>query len=437
MRGRLVELKANRTLLQIERYWLNLKASPQDVPQKHYFILFLEQLRNRRGLLVLPRAHKIKFGDSGDRWARKYEELTGCLPTERTSEKGNETALFLCVGVLYDRHKTRLVRYYGGLVSTMPNFSTIFFFFTLANMSLPGTSSFIGEFLILVGAFQINSLVATLAALGMILGATYSLWLYNRVVSGNLKPDFLHKFSDLNGREVFIFIPFLVGVVWMGVYPKVFPDCMHTSVRSNVCPFVKQRIQTSPNNEETSPEMQTRKTQGRIQNLKEKLETLKAFLSKGVNRSSSVYKVRNEVINNISYQWNKEAETSFQRWKNCMEAVPTVVPQIRGEVLSLHIAASPDEISAMLFAERRRMQIPIYFVSRALPDVEQSYAASEKLILALVHATRRLRRYFKDHPIRVLADKPLERASLNPDGTRRVVKWAKELEEYDIEYEKK
>nr|YP_009306085.1 NADH dehydrogenase subunit 4 [Corchorus capsularis]AOO95923.1 NADH dehydrogenase subunit 4 [Corchorus capsularis] len=121
------------------------------------------------------------------------------------------SALFLCVGVLYDRHKTRLVRYYGGLVSTMPNLSTIFFSFTLANMSSPGTSSFIGEFLILVGAFQRNSLVATLAALGMILGAAYSLWLYNRVVSGNLKPDFLHKFSDSNGREVSIFIPFLVG----------------------------------------------------------------------------------------------------------------------------------------------------------------------------------------------------------------------------------
>ncbi|YP_009543622.1 NADH dehydrogenase subunit 4 (mitochondrion) [Eucalyptus grandis] len=121
------------------------------------------------------------------------------------------SALFLCVGVLYDRHKTRLVRYYGGSVSTMPNLSTISFSSTLANMSSPGTSSFIGEFPILVGAFQRNSLVATLAALGMILGAAYSLWLYNRAVSGNLKPDFLHKFSDLNGREVSIFIPFLVG----------------------------------------------------------------------------------------------------------------------------------------------------------------------------------------------------------------------------------
>nr|BCT43008.1 NADH dehydrogenase subunit 4 [Musa velutina] len=139
-------------------------------------------------------------------------------------------ALFLCVGVLYDRHKTRLAGYYGGLVSTMPNLPTISLSSTLANMSSPGTSSFIGEFSISVGAFQRNSLVATLAALGMILGAAYSLFLYNRVVSGNCKPDFLHKFSDPNGREVSIFLPFLVGVVRMGVHPKVFADCMYTSV---------------------------------------------------------------------------------------------------------------------------------------------------------------------------------------------------------------
>jgi NADH-ubiquinone oxidoreductase chain 4 len=101
-------------------------------------------------------------------------------------------------------------------------------------MSLPGTSSFIGEFLILVGAFQRNSLVATLAALGMILGAAYSLWLYNRVIFGNFKPKFLQKFSDLNRREVLIFFPFIVGVIWMGVYPEVFLECMHTSVSNLV-----------------------------------------------------------------------------------------------------------------------------------------------------------------------------------------------------------
>ncbi|MQM23940.1 hypothetical protein Taro_057010, partial [Colocasia esculenta] len=120
-------------------------------------------------------------------------------------------ALFLCVGVLYDRHKTRHARYYGGSVSTMPNLPTISFSSTLGNMSSPGTSSFIKEFPISVGALQRNSLVATLAALGMILGAAYSLWLYNRAVSGNLKLDFFHKFSDPNGREISIFLPFLVG----------------------------------------------------------------------------------------------------------------------------------------------------------------------------------------------------------------------------------
>ncbi|KAL4626727.1 hypothetical protein ACB092_05G118500 [Castanea dentata] len=123
------------------------------------------------------------------------------------------SALFQCVGVLYDRHKTQLVRYYRISVSTMPNLPTICFSSTLANMSSPGTSSFLGEFPILVGAFKINSLVATLAVLGVILGATYSLWIYNRVVSGNLKPDFLHKFFYPNGREFSIFIPFIVGGV--------------------------------------------------------------------------------------------------------------------------------------------------------------------------------------------------------------------------------
>jgi len=140
------------------------------------------------------------------------------------------SALFLCIGSLYDRHKTRLIKYYGGLASTMPIFAICFLFFTLANMSLPGTSSFVGEFLILVGVFQRNTLIATLAALGMILGAAYSLWLYNRVVFGVWKPMYLNQFADLNRREVCIFLPFIVGVIWMGVYPEVFLESMHTSV---------------------------------------------------------------------------------------------------------------------------------------------------------------------------------------------------------------
>jgi proton-translocating NADH-quinone oxidoreductase chain M len=140
------------------------------------------------------------------------------------------SALFLCVGVLYDRHKTRLVRYYGGLAISMPMFSIVFLFFTLANMSLPGTSSFVGEFLILVGAFQINTLTTTIAAIGMILGAAYSLWLCNRVLFGVLKPHFISTFADLNRRELCQFVPFVIGVIWMGVYPQVFLDVIHASV---------------------------------------------------------------------------------------------------------------------------------------------------------------------------------------------------------------
>lgn len=140
------------------------------------------------------------------------------------------SALFLCVGVLYDRHKTRLVKYYGGVVHVMPLFSLVFLIFTLGNLSLPGTSSFVGEFLILAGCFQTNTALTTLAATGMVLGAGYSLWLYNRVVFGNFKLEFLTTFADVNRREFFIFLPFIAAVFWMGVFPEVFLDPMHVSV---------------------------------------------------------------------------------------------------------------------------------------------------------------------------------------------------------------
>ena len=144
------------------------------------------------------------------------------------------SALFLCVGALYDRHKTRLIKYYGGLASTMPIFCILFLFFTLANMSLPGTSSFVGEFLILLGAFQRNTLIATLAAVGMVLSAAYSLWLYNRVVFGAWKVHSMNTFCDFNRREAFILLPFVLAVLWMGIYPEIFLESMHTSVANLV-----------------------------------------------------------------------------------------------------------------------------------------------------------------------------------------------------------
>ena len=139
-------------------------------------------------------------------------------------------ALFLLVGVLYDRHKTRLLRYYAGCARTMPLFAILFLFFTMANISLPGTGSFIGEFLVLTGAFQSNSFVALMAASGMVLGAAYALWLCNRILYGINKPDDIRAFSDLSRREFFMFIPFVVAVVGMGVMPEPFLEPLRCSV---------------------------------------------------------------------------------------------------------------------------------------------------------------------------------------------------------------
>ena len=139
-------------------------------------------------------------------------------------------ALFLLVGVLYDRHKTRLLRYYSGCARTMPLFALLFLFFTMANISLPGTASFIGEFLVLTGAFQSNSFVALMAATGMILGAAYALWLSNRILYGMSKSHDISTFSDLSRREFFMFVPFVIAVLAMGVMPEPFLDPLRCSV---------------------------------------------------------------------------------------------------------------------------------------------------------------------------------------------------------------
>jgi proton-translocating NADH-quinone oxidoreductase chain M len=140
------------------------------------------------------------------------------------------SALFLCVGILYDRTHTRLIHYYGGIVHVMPLFSFFFLVFTMGNLSLPGTSSFIGEFLILVGTFQTNTFVTVCAATGMVLGAGYSLWLYNRVVFGMCKPLYEHVLVDVNRRECAMLLPFVVAVLWMGFCPNIFLNTMHASV---------------------------------------------------------------------------------------------------------------------------------------------------------------------------------------------------------------
>ena len=138
-------------------------------------------------------------------------------------------ALFLCVGVIYDRHHTRLVKYYSGLAHTMPVYIAIFMFFSMANIALPGTSSFVGEFLILAGAFQANTTVCVLSATGMILGGGYSLWLFNRVAFGNIKVQYMKAFSDVDKREFATLLPLIVLTLVMGIYPEIFLDPMHVS----------------------------------------------------------------------------------------------------------------------------------------------------------------------------------------------------------------
>ncbi len=139
-------------------------------------------------------------------------------------------ALFLIVGVVYDRLHSRDIATYGGLVHRMPAYSLVFMLFMLASVGLPGTGGFVGEFLILVGAFKANSWVAALTTIGVILGAAYMLYLYRRVIFGALTKDSLKAIKDLTPREIAIFAPLIVLILWMGVYPEPFLNVMHVSV---------------------------------------------------------------------------------------------------------------------------------------------------------------------------------------------------------------
>ncbi|EPX80475.1 NADH-quinone oxidoreductase subunit M [Salipiger mucosus] len=141
-------------------------------------------------------------------------------------------ALFLCVGVIYDRMHTREIDAYGGLVNRMPAYALIFMFFTMANVGLPGTSGFVGEFLTLMGIFQVNTWVALFAASGVILSASYALWLYRRVVFGDLIKESLKTIRDMTSRERAIFAPLVIMTLWLGVYPSAALDIVGPSVEA-------------------------------------------------------------------------------------------------------------------------------------------------------------------------------------------------------------
>ncbi|RNF35721.1 NADH-quinone oxidoreductase subunit M [Paracoccus methylarcula] len=141
-------------------------------------------------------------------------------------------ALFLCVGVIYDRMHTREIDAYGGLVNRMPAYALVFMFFTLANVGLPGTSGFVGEFLTLMGTFKANTWVAFVAATGVILSACYALWLYRRVTFGALIKESLKTISDMTPREKWIFAPLVAMTLLLGVYPRLVTDITGPAVES-------------------------------------------------------------------------------------------------------------------------------------------------------------------------------------------------------------
>ncbi|MFN3644090.1 MAG: NADH-quinone oxidoreductase subunit M, partial [Gemmobacter sp.] len=139
-------------------------------------------------------------------------------------------ALFLVVGVIYDRMHTREIEAYGGLVNRMPAFAAVFMLFTMANVGLPGTSGFVGEFLTLTGAFQVNTWVAAVATTGVILSAAYALWLYRRVVFGDLIKAALKSITDMDRRERAIFAPLIAATLILGVYPSLVTDRVSPAV---------------------------------------------------------------------------------------------------------------------------------------------------------------------------------------------------------------
>jgi NADH-quinone oxidoreductase subunit M len=139
-------------------------------------------------------------------------------------------ALFLCVGIIYDRMHTREIAAYGGLVNRMPLYAFVFMVFSLANIGLPGTSGFIGEFLTMIGTFRVNTWVASLAAIGTILSSAYALWLYRKVIFGKLEKPSLFNIKDMGWREVVIMTPLIVLTIILGVYPKPVLDVSSASV---------------------------------------------------------------------------------------------------------------------------------------------------------------------------------------------------------------
>jgi len=139
-------------------------------------------------------------------------------------------AMFLCIGVMYDRMHSRNIADYGGVVNTMPKFAAFMMLFAMANCGLPATSGFVGEFYVILGAVKYNFWIGAIAATTLILGAAYSLWMYKRVIFGDIANERVRELTDIDGREALALALLAALVLGMGLYPKPFTDLMHVSV---------------------------------------------------------------------------------------------------------------------------------------------------------------------------------------------------------------
>jgi NADH-quinone oxidoreductase subunit M len=151
-------------------------------------------------------------------------------------------AMFLCVGVMYDRMHTHLIADFGGVVNTMPRFAAFMMLFSMANAGLPATSGFVGEFMVILAAVKANFWLGFLAATTMILGAAYTLWMYKRVIYGAVVNEQVAKLVDLSRREFWLLAVLAALVLAMGVYPKPFIDVMHASVTDLLAHVAKSKL---------------------------------------------------------------------------------------------------------------------------------------------------------------------------------------------------
>ncbi|KAI3767660.1 hypothetical protein L2E82_17975 [Cichorium intybus] len=196
----------------------------------------------------------------------------------------------------------------------------------------------------------------------------------------------------------------------------------------------REGIQPNPEKIKDFVEIKSPACLREIQGLNGKFTALGRFVAKSVEKALPLFNTLKGCVNKNNFQWTDEAETALTHLKEAMKSLPTLACPVPGEKLSIYLAASPDAISAVITVEREHQQRPVYFVSRALQGPELRYLQLEKLVLALIYAARRLRRYFQAHHIEVLTSQPIRQILLKPEKSGRLAKWAIELGEHDIDY---